>query len=199
MKVARFKQEYRKSTSQLHRKIGEILKTSPSFRFYRIYQEYPVSKINPNCTNQRLRFDWVILDLKLIIEGMGKQHEIPTDFSGKAEDGGVSQFQNIQYRDKLKKDFAENAGWTYIAISYKEENILNEDLIISYYIQNHFENSIIFLISENPIIEQIKKQSKEKRTEYLQSDKHKEHLQNARTYQRELYKRKKARDLENRK
>ena len=80
MKTRRFKKEYRKSSSALHREMGECLRNSAIFKNYQIYQEYPVSLINKSFINKRCHFDWVIPDLYLVIELHGKQHEIPTDF-----------------------------------------------------------------------------------------------------------------------
>ena len=67
--------KYRKNASELHRAIGNILlsKEGP-FSLYKIHQEYPVHKINPNFKSKRHKFDWVILDLSVVIEGHGQQH-----------------------------------------------------------------------------------------------------------------------------
>jgi hypothetical protein len=195
VKNQRFQFEYKSSASKLHKKIGETLRTSSSFKNYRIYQEYPVSKINPNCLNNRLHFDWVVLDLKLIIEGMGKQHFEIVDFSGKEEDKGYSKFQDLIYRDKLKRKFAEEAGWNYITISHEEEKTLTDDLITAKYMKCNYGNSIRFIIEDPPILKEIRENIKEKRREYLKSDKHKQELKDASAKRREIYRRSKQSNL----
>lgn len=75
--------------------------------------------INPK-TNSRLYYDNEILDLNIIIEVHGKQHyeeildscwwigkRTPKDF-----------LEDLQYRDKYKKEYAINNGYLYLELSY---------------------------------------------------------------------------------
>ena len=101
MKTSRFKYGYRRSASKLHKKTGDLLREM--FPSMRIYQEYPVNKINSSYNTGRHKFDWVILDLKAVIECHGAQHYQVCTFGGD-QDKAIDQFRDIQYRDKKKKD-----------------------------------------------------------------------------------------------
>ncbi len=120
MKSSRFKYQYNKSASKLHKLMGEILH-QPPWNHYRIYQEYPVNKINPKFKSGREHFDWYVKDLNLVIELMGQQHEKPATF------GGISKLQakfdliKRVKKDMSKKEAAEESGCIYIAIWYDEE------------------------------------------------------------------------------
>lgn len=130
MKRSRYQFEYRKNASRLHRAIGECLRNSPAFSGYQCYQEYPVSLVNPSFLDTSCHFDWVVLDLKLVIEGHGRQHEVVTDFSGKSEDLGISNFKAQKKRDQAKKQAAIEAGWTYIEFSWRDLDQITESSII---------------------------------------------------------------------
>lgn len=132
MKNSRFQYTYRKSASKQHRQVGDILRSSSFFKNYQIYQEYPVNRINPEYTSSREHFDWVVLELKLVIEVHGIQHTVGTDFSGKlTPEETEEQFQALQMRDKDKEKAAIKAGYTYIAIPYNIE--ITEQYIIEQY------------------------------------------------------------------
>lgn len=144
MKSSRFNTTYRKNSSKIHKKIGDILKESSLFSNYKIYQEYHVSKINSEYKSNREKFDWVILDLKLIIEAHGKQHyEFNNHFYK-----DMSEFIAQQERDELKRQAAIDAGFTYIVIKYNELKILNEDLIYNRMLENN--NTVIKKEVEKP-------------------------------------------------
>jgi hypothetical protein len=122
LKTSRWKHAYRSNASKLHIAVGELLRNSKFFSGYEIYQEYPVNYIWEDFHSGKEKFDWVIQGLKVVIECHGEQHYKPVDFSGKlSEDQVVSNFKDIQFRDKLKADAAAKAGYTYIEISYKDE------------------------------------------------------------------------------
>lgn len=189
MKTSRFKTEYRKSASKLHRTVGDTLRESPIFKNYNIYQEYPVSRVNTSYTSNTEHFDWVIPDIQLVIECHGRQHYEVTDFSGKQEDGGISNFKAQRSRDESKKRAAEEAGYTYIVIKYNDKNI-DDNFIWNLYKAN--ENKDLLLLPVNS--QKVKPQyNKEKRQEYLKSDRHKALLAKARIYRKENYKRAKDR------
>jgi len=120
-KDSRFKKSYRKNASKLHKTIGRILRTSKSFKNYSIYQEYPVNRINSNFKSGREKFDWIIKDLKIIIECHGQQHYFPVNFGGISDEEAISKFRKQQYQDRIKKKAAEQAGWTYIVVKYDEK------------------------------------------------------------------------------
>lgn len=145
MKNRRFKYEYRENSSSLHKKVGNILRKSDIFKGFSIYQEYPVSRINSDYQSNREKFDWVVLELKIVIECHGRQHYEVIDFSGEAEDGGYGAFQAQKRRDRKKKNAALDAGFTYIEIPYYDEKKLDDKYIWSCFKAN--ENT------EKPIVE----------------------------------------------
>lgn len=131
MKTQRFKFSYRANASKLHRKVGDTLRNSSIFQNYQIYQEYPVIRINPSIKNSKLRFDWVIIELQLVIECQGKQHAQPVNFGGHKR---VSKaFRQLKERDALKKQAALDRGWTYIEIWYNEIDDITDNLIYDRY------------------------------------------------------------------
>jgi len=137
MKIKRLQFKYRSNASKLHRKVGDILRDSKIFQNYKIYQEYPVSKINKTVTNNKLKYDWVVQDLHLVIECHGKQHYEPTSFGTDSGDKTtLEKFKEIQERDRFKKEMCEEAGWTYIAIKYDEVKKMDDDLIFERYKEN---------------------------------------------------------------
>lgn len=145
MKSSRFKYEYRKSASKLHRIVGDILRSSKLFQNYQVLQEYPVCKINPNHKSGREHFDWVLLDLKCVIEVMGGQHY-------KVAFGcGQTGLKDIQERDERKKQAAIDAGFVYIAIKFDEIKLVTEDYIWKLYIEK-FEETKPLLLNKTPKI-----------------------------------------------
>lgn len=126
MKSRKYQSAYRNNSSKLHKKVGEILKTSDLFRHYKVYQEYPVTDINPSFNNSRCKFDWVILDIKVVIEVHGAQHYVVSSFGADPEEA-VNRFQRQKIRDAQKQLAAEEAGWGYVEVSYKEIKNLTPD------------------------------------------------------------------------
>ena len=116
MKVRRLKREYRKSASTGHKALGDLLRNSKIFGGYKIYQEYPVKRINPNHKSGKHKFDWVILDLKVVIEVHGKQHYGPVNFGGRPPSESEAMFEKQVSVDKIKMQAAKEAGFNYLAI-----------------------------------------------------------------------------------
>lgn len=93
--------------------------------------------INPE-TGMPLPYDNQISDLKLIVEVNGIQHyELGGWHITAAKKSGKTpqeEFEGLWYRDKLKKQFALDNGYHYIAISYKDvengnyKSILDEEI-----------------------------------------------------------------------
>ena len=84
-------------------------------------------EINPTYKSNRERFDWAILELKVIIEVHGQQHYKQSTFGGdplKAE----KRFKEQQERDKLKEQAAREAGWGYLAIPWYECTLTIDEL-----------------------------------------------------------------------
>ncbi len=193
MKNSRFKFEYRKSASKLHIAVGEILRNSDVFGGYNIYQEYPVSKVNPEYTSNSEHFDWVIPDIKLVIECHGKQHYEVTDFSGKSEDCGINSYKAQKARDEAKKQAAIDAGYTYTVVPYTDQKEVTEDYLWSLYKNNENRGPSTVKASDKlkPYYD------REARNEYLSSDKHKKMLDKARQIRQENYRRAKEKRKQN--
>lgn len=116
-------------SSEGHQKIGKIL-SEPPFAHYRTREEYPVVEVNPLYENSRHRFDWAIIDLKLIIEVHGEQHYKPVCFGGMDIEQAVSNLYDQEYRDEKKRQAAIDAGWIYLSIPYwKLKDITGKDIL----------------------------------------------------------------------
>lgn len=130
-KSSRFKHAYRKNASKLHKAVGETIRSHPLLKHYTSYQEYPVSKVNPEYQNNSHHFDWIILDLKCVIECHGAQHFSRIPFFHKTEE----DYQDQLRRDEEKKTAAELAGWSYFIVKFDEE--LDVDKLIGLAIANN--------------------------------------------------------------
>lgn len=148
MKSSRLKPEIRDNASKHHKLVGEILKTKEPFKHYKIYQEYPVNKINPEFKSGREKFDWVVLDLKIVIECHGRQHYEFVELFHHDYKGFIEQ----QERDFQKKKAVEEVGFTYIEIRYDIDPTL--ELILASWVPN--------------VIKKKPKSKKEKTTKQLQ-------------------------------
>lgn len=130
MKNSRFKQSYRKTASHLHQAVGEVLR-APPFSGYKTYQEYPTWRINRECSNKRLHFDWVVLDLKLIIECHGEFHYQPVKMTYKTSDReALLAFQDLQQRDLLKKEYAFQAGYSYVVVPHWDISLVSATYLL---------------------------------------------------------------------
>ena len=96
-----------------------MLKSSSLTSNLRIYQEYPANLISPYL-DSRLRYDWVILDWKVVIEMHGQHHYQPVRFGGITQEEAELNFQEQQERDRIKEDGATKAGWSYVVFKYDE-------------------------------------------------------------------------------
>lgn len=83
--------------------------------------------INPK-TSRKLPFDFYLPKHNIIIEYHGEQHYKKTGYFEK-RCGGLKE---LQYRDKIKKDYCQNKNITFIEISYLEfsdiQNILKKKI-----------------------------------------------------------------------
>ena len=173
MKTNRLNWEYRKNASKLHRAVGEALRAEGSlFANYKIYQEYPVDRINTSYGSSAHKFDWVVLDLALVIEAHGKQHFVSTSFGGK-EDFQKMTLVGQQIRDRAKMSAAVEAGYTYVMVPYTDEKIVDPA-----YLWSKFREAF------NP--EKIQKKEKKEKTQY-----DKDRLEIAKQYRRKQYLKKK--------
>lgn len=191
MKTRRFKAAYRKGASSLHKEMGECLRNSSLFKAYRVYQEYPVTLIAHSFPNRKCHYDWVIPDLYLVIELQGRQHFEATSFGGPSEDGGVSNLQGIRTRDKLKKQAAIEAGWTYIEFSYKDRHLITDELVLERYRAN--KNNLEVEKKDDKLVEVKPIQAISPRRERGQQAVREKQLSKHKAYRQEAYRRAKIR------
>lgn len=72
----------------------------------------------------KLRYDFFIPEINILIEYDGKQHFEPVDFTSKGKEWAEYQFVETKKRDKIKTDYAKQIGLKLVRIPYWEkENI----------------------------------------------------------------------------
>lgn len=183
MKNRRFQHKYRDSASNLHKKVGEILRTTEAFKHHKVYQEYPVSKINENYPDDSHHFDWVIPDIKVIIECHGKQHYEIIKFGDEEVWDTIQRFRDGRKRDEAKKQAAIEAGYAYVIVDYTEEKELTGTILLA-----KIYGSRCTLPPDSDEVKTEKKKSvQQRRKEYLDSPEHKEQLDRAREYRKQRY------------
>lgn len=133
-KSSRFQYKYRKSASKLHKAVGDTIRTHQLLKHYTSYQEYSVSRINSDYHTNSHKFDWVIIELKVVIEVHGQQHYMPVCFGGISKEEATKRYHDQVERDLEKKAAAEEAGWTYIAVRY--DDTLDVDRLVDLAIKN---------------------------------------------------------------
>ncbi len=133
-KTSRFKFAYRDNASSLHKKVGEILRNSSVFKYHQSYQEYPVNRVNPEYQSGREHFDWCIPSLKFVCEVHGQQHYQKVNWGGMSDERAQELFEQQVERDRLKREAAISAGWTYIAIPWNVP--ITESRLVSEYQAN---------------------------------------------------------------
>jgi hypothetical protein len=176
-KQSRRKKEYRQNASKGHQTIGELLRTSKYFANYKTYQEYPVQVVNSQFKSGREKFDWVILDLHIVIEFHGQQHREPVCFGGISKEEAAENFKHQKARDFAKRIAAEDAGFSYIVFWYDED--ITEDLLLERIEEAQYQTC---LASRTPPAEKKQKDPK-----------HQEQLQKAKVYRKQQYKKQKER------
>jgi hypothetical protein len=117
--------------SSYHKKVGELLKSS-IFKHYKIVEEYPVYKINPDWYSRRHRFDWVIKDLFVVIEVHGEQHYSTVRWSKETcQDEADAKLESNQANDHRKQQAALDAGYTYISIPHWDVTALTAHQLLA--------------------------------------------------------------------
>jgi very-short-patch-repair endonuclease len=89
-----------------------------------IYQEYPVTLINPDCTNGRLKVDWYIKTLNVSIEIQGQHHYQATTYGGESKEKAAVNFRKQVHKDSEKMRYLEAAGCPVIEVHYKDKPTL---------------------------------------------------------------------------
>ena len=129
MKRSRLPAHLAKNASKLHKHVGELLTSEDSpYKFYEVRQEYRVSEVNPTYKSNREKFDWAILNLKIVIEIHGEQHYRAVTFGGISPEEAADNFKRRVELDQKKQKAAEDAGWGYVVVSYREQKITLEEL-----------------------------------------------------------------------
>jgi hypothetical protein len=187
VKDSRRKKAYRKNASKLHKAVGNMLHASPIFSNYRIYQEYPVNMVSPYFDSGREKFDWVIMDLMVVIECHGQQHYKPVRFGGMSQEEAEVKFVQQIRRDMAKKDAARKAGWTYVVFKYDEDVDVNSLMAKITAQDNVAEDRGVSGQDRNVVSQQVKQKKKPKQNE----DYHKEQLKRAREYRKQRYRKQK--------
>jgi hypothetical protein len=176
MKSSRFQYEYRENASKLHRAVGDALrKPGGCFSRFKIYQEYPVNKINKNYPNGRHKFDWVVLDLALVIECHGEQHYQDVCFGGISLEEAHHRRMEATERDNTKQIAALEVGFTYMVVPYWEWKKVDDSYLYMMYSSNCDDGSVTTSHTYPP-----------DHTEYREKQ-----LERAREYRRQRYRRQK--------
>jgi very-short-patch-repair endonuclease len=129
MKVKRFQYEFRENASKGHKRVGNLLRNG-QLQNWRIYQEYPVKQLFPEYYNGQHKYDWVILDLQIIIEIHGEQHYYVVDFGKEGQDKARERFRKGKERDNNKRRIALQNEWKYIEIPYWEVDKITEEELL---------------------------------------------------------------------
>ena len=91
-----------------------------------------LSELTDYC-KRNLRFDFRLLNHKIIIEYDGIQHYMPKTFGGISQEQAELNFEETKLCDKLKDDFCKEFNYKMIRISYKDYpnilSILHSELI----------------------------------------------------------------------
>lgn len=156
MKPTKTPRQLAKNASALHKHVGKLLVTIPALNGYEIRQEYSIKKIDPEYHNGREKFDWAILEAKIIVECHGEQHYQPVCFGGIGEDEAKRNLVSLQARDEEKRQVAQNMGWAYVVIKYNEQKITVEALeerikeaLTAAVVRKSFA-SMVALVKKNP-------------------------------------------------
>ena len=110
--------------SKLQEKVNEYISKVYQYKLLHEY-ECNLKPRNPK-TNYIMPFDNELVELKLIIEVHGQQHYEITGFTKlTAEHYGTTEDEELEYqkwKDKYKKDYALDNGYSYLEIPYWTEN-----------------------------------------------------------------------------
>ena len=117
------------SSSNFHELVRKILIEDPYFKNLKCYQEVPVSYLVPGYTHNNHHIDWYIEELRTIIELHGNQHYKRTNFGNKPYLQSVYDFNNIKYRDNMKKTALLQNDFEYIEIPYSFMKKLNSNTL----------------------------------------------------------------------
>lgn len=124
------------SSSKFHSDVRDIFRNDSFFKSLSCYQEVPVADLVPCYSSRQHRVDWYLDEFRTVIELHGKQHYELVNFSNKPYLEAERDFNNIKFRDNLKKTALIEAGYEYIEISFKDKKKLNAEFIKNKIFQN---------------------------------------------------------------
>ena len=84
----------------------------------------------PGFSNNHYCVDWYIEELRLVIELHGQQHYNRVSFGNTSYEQSVKDFNNIKYRDNVKKTALLEAGYEYLEIPYKDKDKVNAKYLL---------------------------------------------------------------------
>jgi len=184
--------------------VGNTIRASAFLGSHKVYQEYPVSRVNTYYPNNSHHFDWVIPTLRLVIECHGKQHYDIVDFGGEGYDAALEAFKAGQSRDSEKREAALSAGYTYVVVPYTDSTKVSEDYLIDAISIAEEELARYNEVSEgvnvfeendtrHEFLQEIQERQAERRKgarqRHLSSRIHLEQLEKARDYRKKRYQR----------
>lgn len=120
------------SASLFHNKVREIFITDQYWKQLHCFQEVSVKDLVESYPNRYDAIDWFVDELNTVLELHGIQHYKMQSFG--SQDSFFNQkkaFNNIKYRDNRKKTFLSEAGYNYIALSYKDVSKLSSEYLKS--------------------------------------------------------------------
>ena len=68
-------------------------------------------------------------DNNIAIEFQGEQHYFPIDFSGKGKDNAIKEYNLLQKRDNIKKEYCLNNNIKLVCIPYWERDNVDNYLL----------------------------------------------------------------------
>lgn len=154
------------------------MKASKIFSGFSVKEEVSVSDLNKSYIYNQHRFDFVLPDIKLVIEAHGKQHYQVQSFGMDKAEAEIA-FQRGVLRDTSKMNAALEVGYTYIVVPY-----LDEAKITDTYLWDLYKKAK----TEDPF-----KPQESNRKSYLNSEKHKAYLDLCRQRRKEQYSKQKER------
>lgn len=125
-KRSKWKNQYQiiDGNSNFHETVRKIFISDPFFSSLKCFQEVPVKALVPWYTKDHY-VDWYIDELGTVLELHGAHHYKMVNFGNVSYDEARKNFNNIRYRDNLKKTSLIEADFQYREISYKDIKKIN--------------------------------------------------------------------------
>jgi hypothetical protein len=117
------------SASILHNNLREIFISDNFFKNLKCFQEVPVAALVPSYKHNSHKVDWYIDELGIVIEVHGKQHYQMQNFGNSPYMDALKDFNNIRYRDNMKKSALIDAEYQYVEIHYKIAKKINAKIL----------------------------------------------------------------------